>query len=320
MKKGLVITAVILLLAGAALFTVALAKAGFDVSKLSTATYETSTYAAEGDFTNIDIRCDSSADVTLKPSEDGAVRVVCEENAKNKHTVTVEEGTLRITAHDERQWYERISFYTKATKVTVYLPAAAYDRLQIETDTGDVAVPADFSFETAEVKADTGDITFAASVTGQLKIGTHTGDIQIRDLHAGALDLTVTTGRVTVADVACGGDLSLTVDTGKATLTNLTCVNLSSTGNTGDLALTNVVASGNLTVERDTGDVRFENSDAATITVKTSTGDVTGTIRTAKIFIPRSSTGSVHVPGTDTGGRCEITTSTGNIEITLSGN
>ena len=46
-------------------------------------------------------------------------------------------------------------------------------------------------------------------------------------------------------------------------------------------------------------------------------GDVVGTLLTAKIFIPSSSSGDVEVPKTVTGGRCEIVTDTGDIRISL---
>ena len=47
----------------------------------------------------------------------------------------------------------------------------------------------------------------------------------------------------------------------------------------------------------------------------TSTGDIEGTLLSDKVFIVKSSTGDIHVPSSITGGRCEITTSTGNIEV-----
>ena len=98
---------------------------------------------------------------------------------------------------------------------------------------------------------------------------------------------------------------------------DMTCPNLMTTGNTGDITLKNTVASNSFSITRSTGDVNFENCDAGEITVQTSTGDVSGTLLTEKIFISRSSTGSIHVPDTVTGGKCQITTSTGNIDIRL---
>ena len=49
--------------------------------------------------------------------------------------------------------------------------------------------------------------------------------------------------------------------------------------------------------------------------VNTSTGDVNGTLLSEKIFITDTSTGRVSVPKTTSGGKCEITTSTGDINI-----
>ena len=79
----------------------------------------------------------------------------------------------------------------------------------------------------------------------------------------------------------------------------------------------NVVATGTISIKSDTGDVRFEGSDAIEISVKTDTGDVTGTLLSEKVFITETSTGSINVPKTTSGGKCEITTSTGDINISI---
>lgn len=90
-----------------------------------------------------------------------------------------------------------------------------------------------------------------------------------------------------------------------------------STGTTGDIYLDNVVASDKLSITRSTGNISFDGSDAAEITVRTDTGNITGRLLTDKVFIAASDTGSVEVPGTVTGGRCEIDTDTGNIRIEI---
>ena len=66
-----------------------------------------------------------------------------------------------------------------------------------------------------------------------------------------------------------------------------------------------------------TGDIIFENSDAAQIFVKTDTGNVMGSLVSEKVFITETKTGDVKVPQTTTGGKCEITTNTGNIAIDI---
>ena len=63
--------------------------------------------------------------------------------------------------------------------------------------------------------------------------------------------------------------------------------------------------------------MKFKGSDAAELFVKTDTGDVTGSLLTDKIFITQTNTGDVDVPDTAAGGRCEIRTNTGDIEIKI---
>ena len=49
----------------------------------------------------------------------------------------------------------------------------------------------------------------------------------------------------------------------------------------------------------------------------TDTGDVRGSLLSEKVFIVNTDTGRKEVPDTITGGRCEITTDTGDVKITI---
>ena len=120
-----------------------------------------------------------------------------------------------------------------------------------------------------------------------------------------------------ISDVELTGDIRIIESTGRAVMEDVSCENLISDGDTGSLEMTNVIASGEFQLERDTGNIVFNGCDAGTIFVKTDTGSVTGTLRTDKVFITDTDTGSVDVPKTITGGRCEITTDTGDIRIKM---
>ena len=86
---------------------------------------------------------------------------------------------------------------------------------------------------------------------------------------------------------------------------------------TGDITLGKVIVNGNINIESSTGDVKFVSSDASEIFIKTSTGSVTGTLLTNKNFDCHTSTGDVNIPKIQSGGNCKITTSTGDIIITI---
>lgn len=84
-----------------------------------------------------------------------------------------------------------------------------------------------------------------------------------------------------------------------------------------EYSLKHVITADRFSIERSTGDVKFEGCDAAELYVKTTTGSVSGTLLTDKVFLTDTKTGSVDVPGTVTGGRCEIRTNTGDIKVKI---
>ena len=317
MKKGWIIAAIALLLAGIAVCVVAMAVLGFNFRALSTVNYETRTYPAVGTFENISISTQTD-EVRFLPSEDGKCSVVCREMEGVSHNIRVQDGALSIETVNERSWMDEISINGGSPSITVYLPGKAYQDVTVQTDTGDIEIPADFSLRNLQIRGDTADVECLADISGKAEIKLTTGDIRLSELKAGSLDLGVSTGEVTVRSVICSGDVNIHVSTGKTRLNGLQCAALRTDGSTGDITLKDVIASGTMTIERTTGDVAFEDADAAEIFVTTSTGEVKGTLRSEKVFITESDTGKQDVPKTITGGRCEITTDTGDIEIRVS--
>ena len=113
----------------------------------------------------------------------------------------------------------------------------------------------------------------------------------------------------------CLGELKHKCSTGASLLERVNCNSIESVGGTGDISLKDVIATGEMYVKRSTGDVTFDCSDAEQITVKTSTGEVCGSLLTEKNFSVSTSTGEVEIPESTVGGKCEITTSTGDVNI-----
>lgn len=310
------IVAACLVLLGGVLFAVAMSFYHWDFTELSTEKYETNTFHISDEFEGISINT-NTADISFAPSDDGNSKVVCYETDKERHLVLVKDNILTIQLNDEREWYEHIGIYVGSPKITIYLPEAEYNSLDIKSSTGTVKMPQNFQFEKVEIALTTGDVTFAASTSDFAKIKTTTGDVKVENITVGMLDLSVSTGSVVVCGVTCEGDVKINVTTGKTTLTDVACKNLMTKGTTGNFSLSNTVATEQFSIERSTGDVKFENSDATEIFIVTSTGDVKGSLRTDKVFITETDTGRVQVPKSVNGGRCEITTDTGDIIIEI---
>lgn len=314
-KSYWLIAAAALIAAGLVIFLGGMAVLNFDFTKLNLSKYETNTYEPGEDFTQIVIDVDTT-EIEFVRLDDGRCKIVCFEREREKHSATVKDGTLTVETVDTRKWYDHIGFSIGTPKMTVYLPEEKYESLSISTHTGDIEIPEAFTFDRLTVVGTTGDIECQASVSNEMNIEFTTGDIEVSEIAVGSLVLSVTTGRIEVDSVTCDGDIGVSTTTGGTKLTDVTCRNLTSRGDTGRVTLKNVIASDLMSIERSTGDVVFDGSDAGQLQVKTSTGHVTGTLLSPKVFITEASTGHIRVPKTTTGGRCEITTSTGNIEIT----
>lgn len=313
--KVWLIIAALLVLIGCILFAVVMTTLKWDFKKLGTVKYETNTYEISEAFDGISINTDT-ADIVFAISNDGKCRVECYEDEDTKHSVSVENNMLVISVNS-KAWYDYIGFHFGSPKITVYLPKTQYDSLLIDESTGDVEIPKEFMFKDVDISLSTGDVDFCASASEMIKIKASTGDICVENISADSLDLLVSTGKITVSGVTCEGDVTVGVSTGKTYLSDIACKSVISSGSTGDISLENVIAAEKFSIERSTGDVKFVGSDADEIFVKTSTGDVTGSLLTDKVFNAQADTGDVDVPKTATGGRCEINTNTGDIEITV---
>lgn len=299
-------------------------------SKLVT-TQETVT----GEFTDIHIDI-SWVDLELLPSPDGTCYYKTASYDNMFCSYAVENGTLKIRQDDNRKWHQHIGIYWEKTYLQVYLPEDVYGQLTIQSDTSDVTIPADFTFENVTITTDTGDLTVACQVTQQLSMTSTTGDMTVRGIASQSITAAATTGDVYMQDITCN-DLSISTSTGFCRilradvaqgltaasttgdkyLADVQCGTLKLEATTGDSELENVVVAGDARLESDTGDWELEGFDAANIFIETSTGDVDGTLLSEKSFFTDTHTGDVEVPRTDSGGRCEISTDTGDIEIEI---
>ncbi len=295
-KKWLIAAASLVTL-GFAIFAGAMAALGFDFSKISTIKYETNTYEVGEEFDKISIDVDIT-DIVFAQSDDESCKVVCFEAEKVKHSVRCTNGTLTIDMTDDRKWYDYIGISFASPKMTVYLPQSEYTSLLIDTDTGNIDIPESFAFNKLEIETDTGSVDCMADVSDIIKIESDTGDIGISSVESGC-------------------DIDIKTDTGSIKLTDISCTDFTAESDTGDISIVNTVAGNSICVESDTGNVKLKNSDAEELLIETDTGDITGTLLSEKDFIAKSHTGDVNVPKTQTGGKCKITTDTGNIKIDI---
>ena len=269
------IIAACLVLVGGLIFAGVMTMLNWNFTNLSTSKYETNTYEITESFTDI-LLSTTTAHIEFLPSETEKASVICKEHTNERHAVSVIDGVLRAEVNSTKKWYEYIGINFGSPKITVYLPQNEYNSLIVKGSTGNVELCEKLTFKNIDV-------------------GINTGDILIKNVSAESIAITVSTGKTTLSDV--------------------NCKTLTSTGGTGSLYLKNTIASERFALKRSTGDINLDKCDAADIVITCSTGDVKGSLLSEKVFVANADTGKVDVPKTISGGKCEITTSTGDIKI-----
>ncbi len=294
--------------------------AAVGINKGATYKTETKTHSLEGEsITGFQIELETS-DLEFIPTTDGVYKVVCQENEKTPHTVEVVDHVLTIKGSNTMKWYEQaFTFDFTRKKVSVYLPSGVYDNFSLDGETGNVKVPHDFSFLSADIKTSTGGIVWKANVAETLNIKASTGNVAVEGIEAKAVKLKSSTGWQSLIDCKIAGEVNLEPSTGDIVTQGLRADSLTINGSTTNLRIEDTILTGAYFSDTSTGGVTFKDSDAATLKVKTSTGDVKGSLLTGKTFKAHSSTGSINIPpDSPDGGLCQIDTSTGDIRITIS--
>ncbi len=308
------ILGIILVISGLFVAGFAFGNASWDITNLSTTKYETNVVETSEPFTSLHVDVVTS-NVEILPSENDLCKVVLYEDEDNNHIVLIKDGALCIEPQDKNKPQIGINFDNP--KITVYLPVDSYSELYIKSYTGDVTVDDDFSFGRIDIILSTGKANLFASATEYIKVTSNTGSINLKSVSADEIILNTNTGRITASDLDSRGKLEINVDTGKVLVEHSNCQSFVSLGDTGDISLVDLIVNGRLSVERSTGDVWLDRCDGEDIYIHTDSGDVEGSLLSDKVFIVNTDTGRINVPHATSGGRCEITTDTGDIKVTI---
>jgi hypothetical protein len=256
--------------------------------------YIENTYEITNDFKDIKIDIKESNVKIVEEASNARIETKQKENTD--FVVEVKNDVLTIVETSNYKWYQHI-WNIRKNVVTIYIPYKTIGNLDIDGSTSDIKIDDNISFSDVRIKLSTGD-TYLSSIKAK------------------SLDLYCSTGDIIVNNVNVDSDIKLDTSTGDIKLIKTDCKTLNINISTGDVFLSDVLVLGDMIIDGDTSDVYLERFDATNIEIEISTGDVKGTILTPKIFMTKSSTGYISVPEIQNGGKCKITTSTGDIIIT----
>ena len=296
-KKTAMIIALICIAIGLVLTLIAFLVIGFDPTRLNNLQSKTVEYTVEESFNKIDINV-VEADIKLLLSTDGKTRVVCSETDKIIHHVLVENGTLKIEREDLRAWYEHIGFFWSRMSVTVYLPKTEYETVRLKSVSGNIVSNTKFKFGDAIAK-------------------TISGEILLSDLTAKKLLAESTSGDLRLNRVNTEETLSLKTVSGNLSWQNGTALSLNGECTSGNIALSDCKTSYDMCLKTVSGEITLRACDAASLELKTVSGNVHATLLSEKNFITDTTSGDVRVPNGDKGGKCRISTVSGNITASI---
>ena len=291
-------------------------------------------------FENIKID-DTMCNIFIIPSEDEECKVVCHDEEKRYHTVEVVNNTLTINSVDSRKWYEEFYFgftfsWNDFISLSIYLPEKEYKELYIDTFSGDVDIASSFTFANSEVESTSGDIKCNAKFKGDVKFDSTSGDIDLSNVSANNISACTTSGDIAISDISAD-NISADTTSGEVEISSVNAkdklyadstsgdvnvldskaydIFLESTS--GDVDMRNTVSLGDLKIESTSGDIEFYRCDGKSIDLNSVSGDIEGSFLTEKLFITDTTSGEVNVPNCTSDEQCRITTTSGDIEVTI---
>lgn len=323
MKKAVKISLIAAGTAAAAGFVLMMAvgiASGFDPFESKDTAYETKIYNVEDKFSNIEID-EVSYSIEIKPSDDGKCRIECEENKKITHDVQVKGDTLRIDFTDKRKWYEKITLRLDADiwrtrSMIVYLPEKEYEKLNIDTVSGDIVVEKGFTFTEGVLDNTSGDVDCEAVFTKGLTAESTSGDVNLVNIKAQSIRAESTSGEINITSAEASEKIVCDSTSGRITLNGVKANEISAESTSGETEFTDVSAAGEISIDTTSGEITLDRVDAKSYEIDSTSGSVTGTLLSPKRFITDTTSGDVKVPRyDDCEDICDVSTTSGDIDI-----
>lgn len=321
-KKLWLKTGLALLIAGAVLFGVGLARGGFDELKLqSAAEVRTGTYDA-GAVTALRIEA-IAADVRVEKADGDAVEVTYFEGAHEGVEVKLEDGVLTLKEYWGRSWRDYVRFmWRDAREIVVRVPGELGGAALFSTSGGivlkDVPIANDLTMGTTS-----GDIE-AQGRAGSLKLSSASGELDAREMEvAGEMTAGTTSGDIVLSNLEAGGDLKATSTSGSISVSGIDAQSFKLGSVSGDIRLNGARAAsgeGAISATTTSGGIEVSGVSAAAFAFGTVSGDVTGVlpgnVRDYTIMTSTVSGGN-SLPTESYGGRktIDVSTTSGDIEL-----
>ena len=283
MKKSVIITSILLIIAGLITFIVSFSTTGFNWKSLSnegeyilkTASYDVC------EKIEVDI---TTEDMKIVPSSDDKINITYYENNLHKYTSNLKENTLSFEEIEQDNIFNFniFNFFNNIEyPIIIAVPQSFIGTLDLEITTADVYIDIDNQLKDVEIELTTGDLT-------------------VKNLKADNLNIELTTGDINVSNVSINNQYIQKITTGDSQIRNLKA---------------NVAK-----IKASTGDIEFNNIDANELYIEATTGDVEGRLNykiNEYTITSVTTTGSNNLPKYYKEGSkiLNVKTTTGDVEV-----
>ena len=256
--------------------------------------FEEKTHVITDSFTKININTINSS-IELLPSPDGVCRIVCNDNEKLYHRISVAGSQLNINQHDDWQWYEMLYglFREDNLSLRVYLPESEYLLLHAHSSSGDITIAPDFRFQTVNTYTKSGNTEASALYAENLTISSVSGDLLLRELEAmNDVYLESISGFIQIERLSAV-NVTTHASGGRTVLENITSDYLRATAVSGDIHMAGSAFGSTTYFETSSGSIEIVDSDCADQSIQTVSGSVTLQNITGNSLNARTESGAI---------------------------
>lgn len=286
------------------------ANTNFDFSSASDMDFEKKTFEFEGELSTLDLLTISDS-IIVKHSPDKKTRLEYFNSTDGKITYDIkrtyddpdEKGKIQLKAEqkDNRQWFEYIKFFnfSKDNALTVYLPQENFERVQLQTVSGEIS---------SEIKL---------SSKSSFHINTTSGDIKAGNISTvSAFEVNAVSGCVTMKNVSSGTDIKINTVSGNITASDCDAKkNFSISTTSGESSLSKA-KSDSADLSSISGDFSIDVFDTKRLNVSTISGEIEGRMGSDGVYNTDTVSGDINVPASAGSERnYSFETVSGNIDL-----
>jgi len=318
-KKILLIVSAVSIFIGASMMLGAwLALANTASGEMAAMEFVENTHTITDDFTKIRISTINSS-IELLPSPDGVCRIVCDDNKKLYHQISITESVsgaqLNTSQHDDWQWYEMLYglFREENLSLRVYLPETEYVLLHADSSSGDITIAPDFRFQTVNTYTASGNTEAAALYAENLTICSVSGDLILRNLEAAEDAFLESISGFTQVENLKAVNITTHASSGSTVLEQLSSDYLRATSVSGEIRVFNGNFRDTTYFETGSGNVEIVDSECAEQTIQAVSGNVTLQNASGKSLNAGTSNGSISIENALYSGNLLCKTTSGEI-------